>query len=530
MLLTNIKYDKVMYSKEKIQQKLQVGLQYHKSGNIDQAQIAYNEVLEADPDNADAWHLMGDIACQIERYDLAEEFVLRAIDFSKSDKYFITLGKIYEALKDFDKAINSYKESLKLNPKNAAVFNLLGVAFFDWKKYSESESYYRKSLEINPNQANVLYNLGNVLLYQNKIEKAINAYLKVIELNPNSVESFYNLGVAYCLANNFKEGEKYYQKALKINPECLEAFVNFAVLNLLQGDFDTGWALYEKARLVKEKNAGIDQEMLNNRWKGQNLQNKKIYVYNDQGIGDTIFSLRYLPVLKAMGADILIKPQAGLASLIRENFSDVELIESSLQAEAVGFDFYSPLYHLTCAFKQNLSNIPSVKLKANADKVLFYKENYFNTDKPKVGIIWQGNPDFTNDRNRSLPLEFFYDLLNIPDIKVYSFQSGYGIEQLEKVPDGLDLIDVGSSFKDFSDTAAAVENLDLLITIDSAVAHLAGSLEKQTAMLIPSFPDWRWRLEGEDCFWYKNLKILRQKNFNNWDDVKERLLAVINGL
>jgi len=187
---------------------------------------------------------------------------------------------------------------------------------------------------------------------------------------------------------------------------------------------------------------------------------------------------------------------------------------------------------LPYCLKANSENVPfkDKYLKVDPEKVDYYRKKYFQTDKFKVGIFWQGRKEYKDDNNRSIPLEYFLKLSQIKDVKLFSFQKGYGIEQLEDISERIEIINLGETFNDFLDTAAAIENLDLFITIDTSVAHLSAALNKPTWILLSYVPEWRWGLTGETSYWYNSVELFRQRDPGNWDELLNRVTKKLNNI
>jgi tetratricopeptide (TPR) repeat protein len=512
-------------SNKNILKTLNTALKLHQAGNLKQAEEIYRKILKTNPFNPDALHLLGVILTDQNNFTDAEKYIKKAIKISPSINYYISLANLYTAQNNLIEAINCYKTLLSFKPDYVEVYNIVGNLLSELGKVDEAIEYYNKSITINPDYIEAYYNFGNLLLNNDRIEEAKNMYNIVITKKSDYAEAYYNLGAAFHYQRNFEEAIKYYEKALLIKPNYIEVHYNLAIAYLIQKEFYKGWEIYRKIRSLKQDQFKIDKSLIETQWNSESIINKTIYVYHEQGLGDTIFSARYLPILNSFGAKVLIKPQKELAELFKQNDLKAEIIDTELDEGDLDFDTHISMYYLLSVLNINTDNIPfqSGYLKADKEKVDFYKQNYFNNNKFKLGIVWQGSPDFKNDKRRSVLLENFFKFANMSNIQLYSFQKGKGSEQLLNIPNNIEIIDLGKEFKDFSDTAAAVENLDLLISVDTSVAHLAGALGKPVWMLIPYFPDWRWFLDTEKCVWYNSLQIFRQAKIGNWTEVFERV-------
>jgi hypothetical protein len=271
------------------------------------------------------------------------------------------------------------------------------------------------------------------------------------------------------------------------------------------------------------------------KWTGQPLDNKTMYVYTEGNIGDTIFFLRFLPPLLKPGTKILFKPQQELYSLLKNILpQDICVLQASQQPQNLLFDYYTSLHSIPSMLKVHYTSIPARDgyLHANKTKVNIFKKGIFNTTSFKVGIVWQGNPGHLDDKNRSILLHFFYPLTTILGVKVYSLQKVHGLEQLAQLPPTISITNLNRYLHDFDDLAAAIENLDLLISVDTSIAHLGGALGKTTWILLPHITDWRWLSysEGSQSCWYTHVKKFRQKITGNWQEVFERVVKQLRTL
>lgn len=452
-------------------------------------------------------------------YSNAEKILKSMI--KNDDEYYLKFGDICLETGKLDEAINSYQKAIEINPILDGVYNNLGVAYTKKNETDEAINCYKKAIELNPNNAEPYCNLGVAITKNNQIDAAIENYLIALNINPNYATACFNLGLSYSKKRDINNAILYYEKALSINPNYIEAYFNLGIAYLLNKEFKKGWQYYD-CRFINKKAPAPQVKNPKPIWNGSSLKGKIIYVYHEQGIGDTLQFVRFLPILKAFGAKkVLFKCQAGLETLLKMGIVGVDIVNNSTPDESIEFDTYIPLLSLPRILNINCDNIsPNTEyLKADINKVIEYKQKFFNNDKLKIGIFWQGSTEHKTDKERSLSLKNYYPLFDIPNIQLYSLQKGYGIEQLQDLPEGFNVVNLGEHFKDFSDTAAAVENLDLLITIDSAVAHLAGALNKPVWIILSSNLEWRWFLDEKDTIWYKSARLFRPKLGQNKDEV-----------
>jgi len=510
------------------------GLSYAKEYQNEKAIESFNKAIEINPNYPQIYYNLANTYNEINQYDFAIENYKKAAELDPTMCLaFNNLGITYAKKEQYDLAIESFKKAIEINPDFITAYNSLGITYYKQKHYELSIDVYKKAIELNPDYFEAYKNLG-VSYLEIDCTKAIEYSKKALLLNNNSKEVYNNLAIAYYKERAFDFAIENYHKALKLDPNFVEVYSNLSALHLIKGEFEKGWELYE-CRFSKEGSRKIKiPELSQPRWNGESLENKTIYVYKEQGFGDTIMFSRYIPLLKNIAQKVIFRPQPQLKDLFEINFSEVEILNDSISDENIQFDTHIPLLSLPLMLKTDLNNIPSTEgyLKADSDKINFYKEKIATshpTGAPrnagsgsfKIGIFWYGDHRFVPEK--STDLSYFYRLAELPNIKLYSLQKGYGNEQLKNKPENIDIVDLGSSFNDYSDTAAAIANLDLVITIDTSVAHIAGAMNKPAWVLLHTENEWRWMVDREDTPWYKSIKLFRQKEKDNWQEVFDRV-------
>ena len=321
----------------------------------------------------------------------------------------------------------------------------------------------------------------------------------------NDFDACFNQGnIYYMVKNDPVAASKCYKKAVALNPENINAQIGLALSYLKMKNYKEGWKYFESRNSFIMQGAS---DLIKPLWLGEPIQDKILYVYYEAGFGDTIMFARFLPLLKNKCKKVLFMPQPECLKLFEDSQLGVEVLSQNICPS--DFDFHIPMRSLPYALKVSTEVTDDKYLKADLSKVEVKK--YFDNNDFKIGINWQGN---SGDIKRKIPLKSFYKLFDLPKTKIYSLQVGEGSQQLAGMEN---IIDLGSTFNDFSDTAAAVENLDLIISNDTSVAHLAGALGKNCWVLLPFVSDWRWGVD-RTCSWYKSLKLFRQKDSGNWDD------------
>ena len=547
------------------QENLANALQLHKDNRIEEAVVLYNAVIQEDPDNEMALSFLGSIALGNNDLDTALNYFLKAVAIKPESGYYKEIGNIYFDKKQYNNAIESYEKAITIHPGFKEAFFNLGIAYYSLAEELKAKNeldqaifYYKKVLEINPNYADVYFKIGVIYQGIGNVQKAVEYYAKTLELVPNSANVYYNLGnifldenqpakAAECLSksllmdpenieakNNYatalynsgkiQESIDLYRNLVKTKPDDHDIRLNLACAYLITNNYKEGWKHYESRFHINSKIKPVRKSFNKPEWEGSNLKGKTIFVYHEQGFGDTIHFVRYLPVLHSLGARVMFKPQPQLESLFKINDLKSEIISNTIPEQSIEFDFHIPLLSLPRLLDARLNNIPTNQryIKADKEKASFYKEKYFKTDGLKVGITWHA-AGFNNKRTAAL--EYFAKLAEIPGIKLYSLQKGTGIEQLNTC--SCKIVDLGATFQNFSDTAAAIENLDLVISVDTAIPHLSGAMEKPTWILLPFIPDYRWGLNSRDIPlettpWYYSCRLFRQKEPGNWSEVINR--------
>ncbi len=438
-----------------IKQALDLAVKSHTSGELHKAELIYQEVLNKEPNNPDALHLLGLIKHQKGRHEDAVEYISKAIQLKPNTTiYYGNLGMVYDAL----------------------------------GKEQESAENYKKALEID-----------------SQYETAYLAY--------------YNLGVFHNNNGKITEALEHFDKSLELKKDFAEAHWNRSLILLLLGRFKEGWKEYEY-RFKKEKPPD-SRNFQKPKWDGSSLQGRKILVVSEQGSGDNIQFIRYIPLIKEKGGYVILECKKELRRLF-ENFPGVdEFVDKENDiVPNIDFDFYIHLMSLPGLFNTDLHNIPDKIPYLKADNNLAEKfKSKLNTDNFKIGIAWAGNPNQDNDRNRSTTFDKFQLLKGIPKTTLISLQKGEASRQLNQKLNDFEIINMAEDITDFADTAAIIENLDLIISVDTSVAHLAGAMGKPVWTLLTFMPAWRWLLYREDTPWYPGMKLFRQEKKGDWDSL-----------
>ena len=404
-----------------------------------------------------------------------------------------------------------------VSKKDLNLIRKIAVFLGDLKTLEQAAFFYRKALELEPNDIVGLNNIGLIYEELDDIEDARKVYEKSIKINPN-YPALYNLGV---LCRKTKELDKSIQlltMAYKMKPDDKYANYSLGMSYLMEKNFSKGYPYF-----LKRPVQGI--ENLKNFWTGEPHLNKEILVYCEYGLGDAIMFARYFPFLKQYFEKVKVFCASSLKKLFKESFENIEFIES---LENKNYDYCVLAMNLPYYLKMDFDNIPYTEgyLKIDEDKFRWYKSNYFDNELLKVGISYIGGElEKRNARYRSVELRKLSKLFELQNIKFYSFQKEDPFKQLKNFPH---IVDLGSTFNNFSDTAAAMKNLDIMITIDSAPVHLAGALGVKTLLMLPYYSEWRWFTEENSTIWYDSVKIIKQPAPADWQSVVDKIYQILS--
>jgi tetratricopeptide (TPR) repeat protein len=426
-------------------------------------------------------------------------------------------GKVIEA-------VACQQQAVRLKPNYAEAHSNLGMVLAAQGKLTEAVAYYQEALRIKPDLAEAHCNLGVALLQQGKLTTAVACFEHALRLKQDYAQAHSNLGVALAEQGRLKEAVACYQQALLLEPDYAEAHVNLAYFWFLLGNFEEGWPEFEWRWKRRDFSPSPFHQPL---WDGSRLQGQTILLFAEQGLGDTLHFIRYASLVQQNGATVIVRCQAPLLRLLATCAGIDRLAPEGTALPP--FDVQAPLLSLPRIFRSNLATIPANIPYLSADPELraHWQQQLSGVGEFKVGITWQGNPEHLLDRRRSVPLLAFEPLADVPGVRLVSLQKGPGREQLPDVADHLGVLDLADRLEDFADTAAVMSNLDLVITVDTAVAHLAGALGIPVWVALPVVPDWRWLLDREDSPWYPSMRLFRQRVRGDWEGVFERLAEAL---
>ena len=514
-----------------IQQAFDLALQHQQAGRLREAEQLCRQILARQPEHADAMHNLGVMTHQAGRNDLAVDLIRRAVALrpNNADTHY-NLGIVLKDMGQLDEAIAAYRQAITLRPNYAAAYNNLGIALADKGQFDEAIAAYRQAIALRPNHAETLNNLGSALQDNGQFDEAISACRQAITLRPNYAEAYSNLGNALTDKGQLEEAIAAYRHAIALNPDLSKAHHNLGLAQLMQGDFEEGWLEYEwrwKARSFMSSPRGFFQPL----WDGGDLKGRTILLYAVQGFGDTIQFIRYLPLVVARGGQVLVEAQPELIRLLRQLPGIERWIARGEPLPA--FEVQCPLLSLPRLFKTTVQSIPAQKDILIPDPDLAQAWRRRLEQQPpgfKVGLVWAGSPLHKKDRSRSIALALLAPLAAVNGLHFYSLQKGEAAGQAANLPASMRMTDWTEDLHDFADTAALIAQMDLIISVDTSVAHLAAAMGKPVWLLLQFVPDWRWLQNRDDCPWYPTMRLFRQTSFGDWLGVIGRVVEVLAAL
>jgi Flp pilus assembly protein TadD len=434
----------------------------------------------------------------------------------------------------FDELIELLRKTLQLKPNYPDAHNNLGIALKEQGDLDAAIASYNTALQLKPNYPDAHNNLGNALREQGDLDAAIASYNTALQLKPNYPDAHINLGNALKEQGNLDAAIASYNTALQLKPNYPDAHTNLSMAELLAGDYKSGWERYEYRFGCKDDKGILYANPPCEQWAGGELtEGSKLLLVSEQGLGDTLQFMRYAIALRDQDIQVLLCAQPKLHSLIQASGLHPSPITPP-QANAVTEGFWIPLLSAPRHLEVSPDNpiITEPYIKTTDELITKWKGILDNEKRPIIGINWQGNPghEKTNSIGRSLPLETFEPIAQHTNASLLSLQKGFGSEQLETCSFKDRFVSCQDQINDtwdFLETAAIIANCDQVITSDTSVAHLAGGMGKTTWLLLKKVPDWRWGLESETTFWYRSMRLFRQRERGNWDEVLQRVAEAL---
>jgi Flp pilus assembly protein TadD len=498
------------------------GLGEHRAGRLDEAFAAYRQALAIEPADAEALHLLGVALHQAGRGEEAVGHIRRAIALhSDRPHYHNNLGVTLTELGRLAEAEADLRACLRLAPGFANAHYNLGNLLDKAGRPSEAEASYREALRLAPDYPDALNNLGHVLNELGRPAEAEERLREALRLRPDSTGSLNNLGIALYDQGRLEEAEAVYRQALRLEPEFPDAHNNLAYALLKAGRFAEGWEEHEWRWRAKHMAPGV-RPFSAPLWGGEPIEDKVILLHAEQGLGDTLQFCRYAPLVRAA---VVLEVQAPLVRLLSKLPGVRRVIARG--EDLPPFDLHAPLLSLPRAFGSGLETIPAATpyLAADAEAAGAWKARLASLPGLKVGLVWAGGPRTPApelaaiDARRSIALGALAPLAEIPGVSFVSLQKGEPAAQAAHPPAGMALADFTDELSDFADTAALIDALDLVISVDTSVAHLTGALGRPVWLLNRFDACWRWLKKGDDSAWYPSLRQFRQTGPGDWPGV-----------
>ncbi len=493
---------------------------------LSEAELALQRAIASRADYAAAHYNLGCLLVELKRSPEAEAAFRRALairpDYTEAHN---NLGHLLQELKRFAEAEAAYGCALAVRPDYADAHNNLGCMFKELTRFAEAEAAYRRALAIRPDYAEAHNNLGFLCQELKRFPEAEAACRRALAIRPDYAEACYNLGRLLAQLGRAPEAEAAYRHALAIRPDYPDASWNLGLLLLYLGRWSEGWPLYE-FRCHKDRKQPVARipALACPQWRGESLQGKSLLIWPEQGFGDAIQFVRYLPLLKAQGAARITLVCEPALRVLFQSVAGADAVVTQAQAQdGSGYDFWTLLLSIPLHVGTTLDSIPDSLpyLSVPTERLEAWRRRLPKTGI-RVGLVWKGNAGHNNDSNRSLPnLAVLAPLWQVPGINFISLQKGQGEDEAVAVSTRQPMLQVGPDIEDFADSAAIVAQLDLVISVDTALAHLAAALGKPCWVLLPRIgTDWRWLDARSDSPWYpKVVRLFRQQEWEDWSGI-----------
>lgn len=537
-----------------------LGLALQRKDRLDEAVRCYDRALQLNPGQSDIWLRMGEILQHQKRREDAIKCFDQAVTVNPDQpEIWFRMGEMLQQETRIDEALLSFDQALKLKPDYREAANAAGLIYFEQKRFEEAAARFIRSADIDPSQGGAYNFISRCQWRLMRYEEALETGKKAFQLAPDSPEIVKNVGLVLQKLERHEDAMAWLDKALvlrpdfpsalndrstsllamrrieeafadidraiAIDPECPDYRWNRALMQLLLGQFDEGWPAREWGRRC-ELVGFVDRKFTKPHWFGDlPIAGKTILLHSDEGLGDTIQYSRYAAMVAALGARVILEVEAPLHPLL-SGMDGVSLCVPKIEGEPLpDFDLHCPLSGLPLAFKTRLETIPAAPATLPPlpeARVTAWRERLGAHDGLRVGLVWSGNPLHTNDRNRSTTLRTMSAVLD-PRARFYSLQKEPRPEDRAVLAARADIIDLTDHLTDFVETAALISCLDLVITVDTSVAHLAAALGCPTWILLPFTPDYRWLLGRDDSPWYPSVRLFRQDESRDYAQVLSRV-------
>jgi tetratricopeptide (TPR) repeat protein len=501
-------------------------------GGLDEAEALYKRSIELRPDLPPAWSNLGLLYLQLAQFEAAVECFRHALSLDSTNANarndlgvaLLKLGLTAEAETEFRAVVSA-------NPEHGAAWSSLGDVFQLRGLLHQAETCFRAALKLSPMDANVTNNLATVARKRRQFDVAKAYCDQVLRDNPQHIGALNNLGSLAAAQADYSRAETVYRAALRLDPRHPSTRFNLATTLLIRGQYEEGFRLYESrfdafpARYPRSTPLARKLQSLP-RWRGQPLPSQRLLVWAEQGLGDTVMMLRYLPELLNRGVDrVIVKCDRQLARMVESQGTADQVVTDDDEAAAIAFDAHVPMMSLPRLFGITRDSVPGAAAYLTVPPEIKAEwRAKLGIQTPTIGLAWAGSPVLQDDAVRSIPLRRFASLLDMPDVEFVSLQKGDRAADWRDPRGGSAIASCG----DLLDTAGLISALDLIISVDTAVAHVAGALGKPVWLLNRFASEWRWGLSDEDTLWYPSMKIFREPRPDSWEDVIVQLEAELS--
>lgn len=506
---------------------------YNNRGNVlkalkrhNEALLSFDQAIRLKPDYAAAFANRGIVLQDLARLNDALADYNKAIILNPdSTKAYNNRGALLRDIGDLDHALADVDRAIEMSPDFAEAHCNRGSILKQLKQYDAALESLDQAITLKPDLVEAHLNRGNVLQALQQQEAALTCYEHVIALDPNNADGYNNRGNVLKDLMRLDEALASYEHAIALKPDYPTAYWNIGFLKILVGDYAQGWKLYEWRwkDALKNEARGFEKPL----WLGeQDLAGRTLLLHAEQGLGDVIQCCRYAPLVAAQGPNVVLEVQPSLVALLSTLGGGVRVIARGEPLPE--FDFQCPIMSLPLAFKTRVESIPAQVPYLHVDEAKrhAWQARMGQKTKFRIGLVWSGRPSHNNDHNRSLPFSLLAPLMALP-AEFHALQQEIRSEEMADVSACNALQLHTDALHDFSDTAALVDQMDLVITVDTSVAHLAGALGKPVWMMLPYAPDYRWLLDREDSPWYPTARLFRQPALNDWRRVIDKIAEAL---
>jgi tetratricopeptide (TPR) repeat protein len=518
-----------MTKQQQIAQTLQSAIKLHQSGEIEPAIPIYRQVLALDSRNADANHLLGLALHQSGQDDQAIPLFNRALMILPNNPPALgNFAELWRKQKNYAKAMECYEKLLVLTPNDNQVRELWGEALIKLERFEEGLAYFQKVIDSGKDTADTWWSMSEILRMMDRVEESVTASLKATQKDPNSAGAWHSLGWNLIKIGKVRESIPCFNRAIELIPNRPLLYWRRAWALLLLGQYEQAWHDYEARWYDEDLQLPDRRPFPGPLWKGEDLGGKTIFIHMEQGIGDAMQFVRYLPMVQERGGKLIAESHTSMHSLLTRSYPQIDFRHEPMQLPV--YDYHLPLLSLPHIFRTTIASVPAKVPYLVPDSAAVQSRRQRLAREPglKVGLAWAGSPAHKNDRQRSIRLDRLAPLAQVPGVRFVSLQKGTAAEQLAQMP-AFNMLDWTAELNDWDATAALVDALDLVISVDTSVAHLAGALAKPTWTLLPFAPDFRWMIERDDTPWYPTMRLFRQPTLRDWESVAKTVSEALAG-